>query len=97
MRALCHELESRDQSDDVVILAKRSNARRLLQLDDLAQEITALEGIEASGKYDPDAVERAARIVATEHASIVSDIQLELEALKAYFENEESSSEETTE
>lgn len=90
MIELVQELTDRAAEDDIVVLARRSNARRLDQLKELDQEITVLEGLEASGKYDPQAIERAARIVAAEHAGIVQDIEIEMEALKkAIAENQE--------
>lgn len=92
MRALVQELSSRDPEDDVIVFARRSNARRLEQIDVLSQEITALEGIEKSNQYEQSAVERAARLVALEHSSLVEDIKLELEALRNYYETDEEKS-----
>jgi len=82
MQELVSELEGRDQSEDPIVLARRINHTRMERLTELSEEITLLEGMEVSGKYPGEALERVARIVAAEHQSIVQDIEIEMEALK---------------
>lgn len=82
MQELVSELEDRDPSEDPIVLARRINNTRMERLQELSEEITSLEGMEQSGKYSDEIVERAAKIVAAEHQSIVQDIQIEMEALK---------------
>lgn len=88
MQELVAELSNRDPSEDGIVLARRINKIRMDRLDELSEEITSLEGMEVSGKYPEDALERAARIVAAEHQSVVQDIQIEMEALKKALSSE---------
>lgn len=88
MQELVSELDERDAADDPIVLARRINHVRMERLQELSEEITSLEGMEQSGKYPEKALERAARIVAAEHQSIVQDIQIEMEALKEAMSSE---------
>ncbi len=90
MIELYKELEQRSPSEDPIVLARRTNERRIESLEQLSTEITALEGMEKSGKYDAELVERAARIVAAEHAGLVEDMRIEMEALKQVLSEEDS-------
>jgi hypothetical protein len=82
MQELIAELTDRDPSEDPIVLARRINHSRMQRLEELSEEITSLEGMEQSGKYPGEVIERAAKIVAAEHQSIVQDIEIEMEALK---------------
>lgn len=82
MQELVSELTERDTADDPIVLARRINNGRIERLEELSEEISTLEGMEASGKYEGEIIERAAKIVAAEHQSIVQDISIEMEALK---------------